>query len=336
MGMGDTIDRSKTTRLLAASVAVIPAKTNHFSWTSEETVVQVHGIGPHPDLRWEDDVEPTVWNSVARTSSFAFGTGDVGTAAAPVRALAFGGRASIVSGRLSQETQEELKRLEELLTAEAALGLQMMAAQLEELRKMPLSKEITAQEHTRLMQALQTATIQSKAYQDSAERRATETLMEKLATIREGFFLEVAGAAGWRFPRADWSQGDFDRWGFWATPSYIAKGTSVVGVFRYLSQDATAGTAEGVFDVGIRGVQFRDRYAVSLEYMRRSFRAPNLEDGHRVVGIGEYAVTDGIWLVVSVGRDQNTRREGSLVAQLGLSFSFKEERFLKPSGDPKR
>ena len=46
MGMGDTIDRSKTTRLLAGSVAVIPAKTNHFSWTSEETVVQVHGIGP--------------------------------------------------------------------------------------------------------------------------------------------------------------------------------------------------------------------------------------------------------------------------------------------------
>jgi hypothetical protein len=36
MGMGDPIDRSKTTRLPAASVA----------WTSEETIVQVHGIGP--------------------------------------------------------------------------------------------------------------------------------------------------------------------------------------------------------------------------------------------------------------------------------------------------
>jgi hypothetical protein len=26
-------------------VAVIPPNTNHFSWTSEETVVQIHGIG---------------------------------------------------------------------------------------------------------------------------------------------------------------------------------------------------------------------------------------------------------------------------------------------------
>ena len=46
MGMGDKLDRSKTQPLRAGSVAVIQAKVNHFSWTSEETVVQVHGIGP--------------------------------------------------------------------------------------------------------------------------------------------------------------------------------------------------------------------------------------------------------------------------------------------------
>ena len=46
MGMGDTLERAKTRLLPAGSVAVIPAKSNHFSWTSEETIVQVHGIGP--------------------------------------------------------------------------------------------------------------------------------------------------------------------------------------------------------------------------------------------------------------------------------------------------
>lgn len=290
----------------------------------------------HPDLTWQRDVDRNAWDSLARTASFSVGTGDVGTTASPVRALAFGGRASIFSGRLSDETQEQLTRLEGLLTAEAALGLQMMAAQLKELSALLLAKKITPEEHTKLMAALQDATIKAKAYQESAERKAVAALMEKFATVREGFFLEVAGAAGWRFPRADWSQGDFDRWGLWATPSYIAKGTSVIGVFRYLSEDATAGTTDGVFDLGIRGVQFRSRYAVSLEYMLRSFKAANLEDGHRVVGIAEYAVTDGTWLVVSFGRDQNTNREGSFVAQLGLSFGFKEERYLKPTGDPKR
>jgi len=46
MGTGDKLDRAKTTALSAGSIAVIQPKTNHFSWTSEETIVQVHGVGP--------------------------------------------------------------------------------------------------------------------------------------------------------------------------------------------------------------------------------------------------------------------------------------------------
>lgn len=46
MGTGDRLDRSKTKPLPAGSIAVIQPKTNHFSWTLDETIVQVHGIGP--------------------------------------------------------------------------------------------------------------------------------------------------------------------------------------------------------------------------------------------------------------------------------------------------
>jgi len=46
MGTGDKLDRSKTKALSAGSVAIIQPKTNHFSWTNEETIVQVHGVGP--------------------------------------------------------------------------------------------------------------------------------------------------------------------------------------------------------------------------------------------------------------------------------------------------
>ena len=41
----DKLDRSKTHALSAGSIAVIQPKTNQFSWTEGETIVQVHGIG---------------------------------------------------------------------------------------------------------------------------------------------------------------------------------------------------------------------------------------------------------------------------------------------------
>lgn len=46
MGIGDKLDRSKTTALGAGGFAVMQPKTNHFGWTRDETVVQVHGVGP--------------------------------------------------------------------------------------------------------------------------------------------------------------------------------------------------------------------------------------------------------------------------------------------------
>lgn len=46
MGMGDTFDESKGTALSAGSFAVMPARTHHFAFTKEETVIQLHGKGP--------------------------------------------------------------------------------------------------------------------------------------------------------------------------------------------------------------------------------------------------------------------------------------------------
>lgn len=46
MGMGDKLDPAKTRPLPAGSVAIMQPKTNHFAWTAEETIVQVHGVGP--------------------------------------------------------------------------------------------------------------------------------------------------------------------------------------------------------------------------------------------------------------------------------------------------
>jgi anti-sigma factor ChrR (cupin superfamily) len=46
MGTGDKLDTTKTRPLSAGSVAVMQPKTHHFGWTKDETIIQVHGVGP--------------------------------------------------------------------------------------------------------------------------------------------------------------------------------------------------------------------------------------------------------------------------------------------------
>jgi quercetin dioxygenase-like cupin family protein len=46
MGTGDKLDEGKTMAMTTGSIAIIQPKTNHFGWTKDETIVQVHGIGP--------------------------------------------------------------------------------------------------------------------------------------------------------------------------------------------------------------------------------------------------------------------------------------------------
>ena len=45
-GMGDTFDAGKLTPMRAGSFIVMPVGTSHFVEAREETIVQVHGVGP--------------------------------------------------------------------------------------------------------------------------------------------------------------------------------------------------------------------------------------------------------------------------------------------------
>lgn len=46
MGMGEKLDPSKTTALTVGGFAIMQPGTPHFAWTSEETIVQIHSVGP--------------------------------------------------------------------------------------------------------------------------------------------------------------------------------------------------------------------------------------------------------------------------------------------------
>ena len=46
MGLRDVLDTSKGKMLPAGSIFEMPAAIHHFGWTTEETIIQEHGIGP--------------------------------------------------------------------------------------------------------------------------------------------------------------------------------------------------------------------------------------------------------------------------------------------------
>jgi len=46
LGMGEKADHHATRALGAGSVAIMQVGMRHFAWTKDETVVQVHGVGP--------------------------------------------------------------------------------------------------------------------------------------------------------------------------------------------------------------------------------------------------------------------------------------------------
>ena len=46
IGMGDKLDEKKGIELRAGGFGEAPARMNHYAWTSEATIVQVHGSSP--------------------------------------------------------------------------------------------------------------------------------------------------------------------------------------------------------------------------------------------------------------------------------------------------
>ncbi|WP_246215987.1 cupin domain-containing protein [Microvirga makkahensis] len=46
LGMGDKLDEAKAEKLSSGGFAELPANTNHYAFTSTETVVQIDSVGP--------------------------------------------------------------------------------------------------------------------------------------------------------------------------------------------------------------------------------------------------------------------------------------------------
>ena len=59
VGMGDKLDLSKGKALSAGAFASMPARMRHFAWTTGETEIQVHGMGPFKLVYVDPADDPT-------------------------------------------------------------------------------------------------------------------------------------------------------------------------------------------------------------------------------------------------------------------------------------
>ena len=290
--------------------------------------VSPYWLRNHRRVTWQKEQKRSLLQSLARTATFSIATNASGTEESPITSLAIGARGSVLSGHLSSQAVAQIANLEKLLRDESTLGNELIKVQLTEITRQLVEKKITKEEYVELSTAIVTAMSNSQAFKSSPQVKARLKAVDAFVSARQGVMLEIAGAAAWSYANAVWSNHEFDQWGVWATPSYQGAHGSLIGVLRYSNKDAVERTA--ILDIGIRALRSVDRYAFSIEYVRRRFPDTTLDDRYRLVGVAEYNVGAGHWAVVSFGRDHNSIREGSLVAKLGLTLNFSEERYKAP------
>lgn len=294
----------------------------------------------HPTLKWGDDTTRNPLTSLARTATISIATAELGSDISPVTGLAVAFRGAIASGRLSRETIDRLKQVESSLAGESETIERLIGSARAAADSLMRSERAAARERGDTA-AARAAVARFNATKEMliAEARmspdyvaavdSTEGLLSGLAANRQGLVVEFAAGAVWSAPGGAVDSARVSRWGAWVTAGYQSPGWSFVAVNRFLT--AVTDTASDVLDVGLRLIHTERRWAVSAEAVFRAFTGsggpPNQ---HRIAGIFDYAIGNGLWVTATLGRDFDPAASGSLLAQFGISFGLSGERVQIP------
>jgi hypothetical protein len=137
-------------------------------------------------------------------------------------------------------------------------------------------------------------------------------------SAREGFQMDIASAAAWRFPNQEPDDASLRSGAVWLTPSLTGRSFSWVGVARYRwNRDEDA---ENLVDLGARAIYAWSDYGLSMELVGR--RPTNGGDDHyRVSLIGDIKLNEQLWLTTSFGRDFTRQDSDALFALANLQWN---------------
>jgi hypothetical protein len=160
--------------------------------------------------------------------------------------------------------------------------------------------------------------------QDSLSQRERKRLDEEVQSCanelsaREGFQVDIAGAAAWRLPDQEPDDASLRSGAVWLTPSLTGRNVSWVGVARYRwNQDDDA---ENLVDLGARGIYAWSSYGLSMEMVAR--RPTNGgDDLYRVSLIGDIKLNEQLWLTTSFGRDFTAEDSDAVFALANLQWN---------------
>ncbi|HEU4560444.1 MAG TPA: hypothetical protein VFS20_21520 [Longimicrobium sp.] len=330
--------------------------TNEFAEIPRNLAVEFspYWLTNRRSLTWRDDVDRgSLSRSFWRSLAFSAASTQLGDEANPRTALAFGGRALLLSGRVSQESVNLLTARELELAAFSErvneitrpVRTRLAAARTAEIRRLTEGmdpadprRERIADSVTAAFAPVVEAAVQAVVADSSATLEASLNELEELVIVREGPLLEIAGGGAWGFEQDRWESGKLDRVGVWATYSCEkcrfmnnspARITPML-LLRYL-RDVEGDDTE-TMDAGGRVALSGTNFGFSVEGVRRAFLGDSDDEPlWRVVGSVEYEVSNDTWLLASFGRDSRSPEEGDLVARFGLKVNFISDRYRSPS-----
>lgn len=182
--------------------------------------------------------------------------------------------------------------------------------------------------------------VNAAALRHELEPQTDPATYEKcLTTIhqRQGFVVDMAGAAAWSFPTNEvGDEAEFDAWAVWATPGWLWNSASVIALFK-ATRERGAGPSAWNLDAGGRITYAHDRFGISAEviYRRVAFDTDTETDErqYRAVGTLDYRVGEQEWLGFSFGRDYGESDSAPLIALVNLQWNFGTRRSVKPDTD---
>ena len=262
--------------------------------------VAPYWLSERPALTFAEYDHPSFWQSLRQTASISVATRN-GTATATNETPSLGGIGLRASWTLGESS--------------------------------PLEQQVLAAYHAKAKTFLLLPIRPTDAEASAALRPFVLAMREAMKQGR--WIVEAAAASSALFPNNDLNQSETQKNAVWITPSYRFQRSTFdvptidfVSVLRYM-EDRTVTTGRNAVDAGARLLWESDTIAVSAEHIERF---GNARHTRRTSILGEYKVTDNIYVSATFGRnfDGENNGKGNLLALFGINFNAGQKPSLLP------
>jgi hypothetical protein len=293
--------------------------------------VSPYWLFAHPFLT-ADKYESSGWRALYRMATLSLGSRTSSreiidpmgaTKEQSVTDLALGGRTRLVDG-----TTADRKCVQEIEAAAQSLSEAAILTESEE-EALRITHGFDTPAYRAALKAAQEKKIDFKPLLALQEKCAG------LLSARTGFTLDVAAAAGWRFPdaKATSDTAEFLMAAGWLAAAYTWRNASALALARVARRALKDGDRQSAADGGMRALYAKDRFGCSLEIIyRHRLAGGGAASTYKVAALVEYRIADESWLSVGLGKQFAGAEAGALFTLANLTWGFGEQMVQGPQG----